>query len=354
MNGILALILSLSTPAIANDDPSSAATTTGTLSLSDAEAMEDFSRDRMRWLKPRRARLPQAPYAHTDFTAYTLEWGELQVGLMGTQAGLLPGVQAGTSTLLNLAGIPNGQLKLRALRTGPLDVAGVVTHYRNDGGLTARITNAGMMTSLRLAQPWSLHLSGSYLTGTVAGMPEVGDNLTSTVLNATGWDLQSIREGLVEEDVYLDLSAELVVVKVASDIRLNRRDSLILQGQAAVWGRVETDVGELELPAELGLDAVLEESASGPIPLSEAYTASLSWQWSWKRAYLRVGGGVSSVQGAWLMQSTEFALRFGGETKRTERHLRQGWRFNRRMLRRGADSTLAMNTPAQNDEDTTL
>ena len=104
---------------------------------------------------------------------------------------------------------------------------------------------------------------------------------------------------------------------------------------------------ELELPAELGLDSVLEKPASGPIPLSEAYTASLSWQWSWKRAYLRVGGGVSSVQGAWLMQSTEFALRFGGQTKRTERHLRQSWRFNRRVLRKGAESTIALAEPAQ-------
>ena len=347
MNGILALALGLSAAAIADDTPSPTGQTVGAFSLGDAEVMEDFSRDRMRWLKPRRARLPQTPYAHTDFTAYTLEWGELHVGLMGTQAGLLPGVQIGTSTLLNIAGIPNGQLKLRALRTGPLDVAGVVTHYRNDGGLTARITNAGLMTSLRLTQPWSLHLSGSYLTGSISGLPEPGDNITSSVLSATGWDLQSVRDDLLEQDIYLDLDAELAVVKVATDIRFNRRDSLILQGQAAVWGRVEADVGELELPSQLGLDSVLEEPSSGPIPLSEAYTASLSWQWSWKRAYLRVGGGVSSVQGAWLMQSTEFAWRFGGQTKRNERHLRQSWRFNRRMLRKGADSTIAMATPAQ-------
>jgi len=313
--------------------------------LDEALEVEDFGRRRMKWLKPKRKRLPQNPYTHTDFTAYTLEWGEVELGFMGMRAGLLPGVQVGSSPLLNAAGVYNGQLKLSALHTGPLDVAGVVTHYRHDGGLTARMTNAGLSTSIRLAQPWSLHLSGGYLTGSLAGLPEVGDTVGSTVAGMTGWDIQQYRQQVLDQGIALDVEAELITVKAATDIRFNRRDSLIIQGQAAVWGRVDASAGNLDLPDELGLDQALQTTAAGPIPLSEAYTATASWQWSWKRAYLRVGAGVSSVQGAWLMQSTEFAWRFGGKTKRDERHLRQSWRQNRRGLRRGADGTIAQAQP---------
>lgn len=310
-------------------------------SFDDAQEVETLQGSQLQWLKPRRVRLPQNPYTHTDFTAYTLEWGEMQVGLMGIRAGVLPGVQLGTSTMLNVAGIPNGQVKISAIHTGPFDLAGVVTHYRHDGGLNARITNAGLTSSIRLAKPWSLHVTGTYLTGSITGLPEVGDSLSASFMDMTGWNLQDFREDLYNQGVNLDLNAELAMIKVATDIRLNRRDSIIVQGQTAVWGRVSSDIGDVELPEELGLDTVVETEAAGPIPLSEAYSATVSWQWSWKRAYLRVGAGVSSVQGAWLMQSTEFAWRFGGETKRDERHLRQSWRDNRRGLRRGADGAVA-------------
>lgn len=309
------------------------------------EEMEDFNRRGMRWLKPKRGRLPQNPYAHTDFTAYTLEWGEVQLGLMGMRAGLLPGVQVGTSPLLNVAGLYNGQLKISAIHTGPLDIAGLVNHYRHDGGLTGRLTSGGLTTSLRILDPWSLHVTGTYLSASLSGLPEVNDTIGTTVLGMTGWDIQAYRDQALADGIALNAEAELLTVKLATDIRFNRRDSLILQGQAAVWGKIDVDAGTLELPPELGLDVVTQASEAGAIPLREAYTATASWQWSWKRSYLRVGGGISSVQGAWLMQSTEFAWRFGGETKRDERLLRQSWRHNRRGLRKGADSTVATATP---------
>jgi hypothetical protein len=346
INVLMALSLGVATAASDEDTDTAteaevdAPTVEVDFSIVEAETLEDLRRRRVRWLKPRRVRLPQNPNAHTDFTAYTLEWGEVELGFMGMRAGLLPGVQVGSSPLLNVAGVYNGQLKISAIHTGPLDVSGVVTHYRHDGGLTARMTSGGLTASVQLTEPWSLHATGSYLSGTIQGLPEVGDTISSTVLGLTGWDIDAYREEVLAQGVALDAEAEVLTLKVATDIRFNRRDSLIIQGQAALWGRVEADVGELELPEELGLDAALSASHAGAIPLSEAYMATASWQWSWKRAYLRVGGGVSSVQGAWLMQSTEFAWRFGGETRRSERHLRQSWRSNRRGLRKGADSAI--------------
>ena len=83
------------------------------------------------------------------------------------------------------------------------------------------------------------------------------------------------------------------------------------------------------------LDAALTAAqVEGAMPISQPDVASAAWQFQWKRAELRVGAGVSSVPGAWLMQSSEFAWRFGGETKRGERKLRQAWRSDKRMASR--------------------
>ena len=40
------------------------------------------------------------PYQHIDFTAYTLEWGEVQLDLNQTSIGILPRTQIGTQVLL--------------------------------------------------------------------------------------------------------------------------------------------------------------------------------------------------------------------------------------------------------------
>ena len=309
--------------------------------LDDAEVVEDLSRSDMRWMKPKRHRLPQNPYQHTDFTAYTLEWGEVELGLMSVRAGLIPNVQVGSVPLLNVMGVYNGQLKVRAIHAGPVDLALTANHYRHDGGLVGRYTAAGLTTSVQILDPWSVHLSGGYLTADVSGVPGVDGILASNIAELGGWDLEAWRQEAINQGLDLSLQAEVATARIATDIRFNRRDSLILQGQAAVWGRVHADAGDIAVPEELGLDVVLEADEAGAIPITEAFTASASWQWSWKRAYLRVGGGVSSAQGAWLMQSTELGVRLGGETRRDERHLRQSWRRNRRQLGRGADSAVA-------------
>lgn len=309
--------------------------------LEDAEAIGTLSRSEVRWLKPKRHRLPQNPYAHTDFTAYTLEQGETELGLMNVRVGLLPSVQVGSAPLLNVLGVYNGQIKLHALHAGPVDLAASMSHYRHDGGLTGRYTAASLTTSVQIRPPWSVHLSGGYLSGRLSGVPSVEGTLPSTVAELGGWDLDAWRQEAIDQGLDLNLEAEVITARFATDIRFNRRDSLILQGQAALWGSIHADAGDIAVPPELGLGSTLETDEAGAIPLSEAYSASAAWQWSGKRTYLRLGAGISSAQGAWLMQSTELGMRLGGETRREERVLRHGWRHNRRLLRQGADSTVA-------------
>ncbi|MEL6345583.1 MAG: hypothetical protein AAFV53_20915 [Myxococcota bacterium] len=338
---LLALSVWLGVAHAEDAEETSGSSATLDVDFTSAEMLGDTKARKLKWLKPKRHWLPQNPYAHTDFSAYTLETGEVEVGLMNIRAGILPNIQVGTAPLLNVAGVYNGSLKLQAIHGERIDLSGQATHYRHTGGLQGQYTVAGLTTSVRILEPWSIHLTGSYLSARVSGLPDVDGLIGQAVSQYTGYDLQAWRDEAVAQGLALSLDAEAVTAKVATDIRLNRRDSLIIQAQAVLWGSADAQAaaGELDLPPVLGIPDTVDFDEAGMVPLSQAYMASASWQWSWKRAYLRVGAGVSSVQGAWFVQSTELAWRFGGETRRHERQLRTAWRKNKRKLRRGADAT---------------
>lgn len=307
-----------------------------------AQAPTDISAAQLDWLRPSPRNLPQNPYGHVDFTAYALEWGEVQVGLANIHAGILPRVQLGTSPMLNAIGLYNGTAKVNLLRLGPVDLAARADHYRYPlGDMKGDYTAAGGTLSTRILPSWSLHLTGQYATMGMEGLPDTS-SISPIVYLFTGADLDVWREEAAAQGLSVQIDGEAVTAKVATDIRFNRRDSLIIQGQAMVWGSVVSgSTGDLEIPPILGLDEALSYEAEGMIPLGSSYTASMAWQWSWKRSYLRLGVGHSSVSGAWLLQSTEYAMRFGGKTRRGEARMRRGWRNNRKELRNGGDSAVA-------------
>lgn len=302
---------------------------------SEAQGLDEPDKKLWRFMKPKRARLPQNPYASTDFTAYTLELGETKLGLAAITVGVLPRVQIGTVPTLDVLGVYNAQAKFNLLRAGPVDLAVGGSHYQLPvGDFTGHQSNVSSTLSVQITKPWSLHIGGSYATLGAQGTPDLGE-VSPLILTAAGNPDLSTAQGYVDQATNhtpVDAKARTASVRVATDVRLNRRDSIVLQGSAMVWGDVDTGVDPADLPPILGLDAALAATqVEGALPISQTYVASAAWQFQWKRAELRVGAGVSSVPGAWLMQSTEFAWRFGGETKRTERKMRQAWRNDKRM-----------------------
>ena len=53
-----------------------------------AEALQPLNKRLYRWLRPDRGDLGQVPRAQTDFTAYTVEFGEVKMGLAHITAGI--------------------------------------------------------------------------------------------------------------------------------------------------------------------------------------------------------------------------------------------------------------------------
>ena len=312
--------------------------------LSSATAPAPIGARQLDWLEPKRSQLDQNPYGSTDFTAYTLELGEWRIGLGSVGVGALPRTHLSVSPPLYALGIVNGAAKVNLVRVGPVDLALGGQAYRLAiGEFSGRQLGAGAMSSVRLTAPWSLHVGGQFNLFSATGLPDLSD--PPLLLGLVAPDLANYQEQVsgVVGGAPLDVAARSVTMKVATDVRLNRRDSLVLQASGMVWSDVDSDVSEEQLPPLMNLDKAL--AGSSATPLRDSYVASLAWQFSWKRADLRVGGGVSSVPGAWLLQSTELAWRLGGPTRSSERRMRATWRENRRDALRGASHGGAPTAP---------
>lgn len=301
------------------------------------------------FLKPRRSELPQYPYAQTDFTAYSLEFGEFKVGLASITAGVLPRLQVGTIPAFWLLRIPNVNAKFNALRLGPLDVAVTAMGGQlNVGdGFTVTRAEAGALTSLILTDPWSIHAGASYGVIQMHGEPDLSKlSFLVDPLDRFGLDTyyELLKDQLDSNEVAFDLDSRTVSARVATDYRFNRRDSLILQGSAVVgrevdWGYTLTQDGESTrydqpldadlLPEILGIQEFFTE---GERPLAATYSVSASWQWAWRHLDLRLGLGWSAIQPQWLLQAVELDYRFGGKTRNEERRIRKYWRKDRKNI----------------------
>ena len=103
------------------------------------------------WLEPKRSKLPQVPHAQTDFTAYTLEWGETKIGLASITVGALQKTQIGTIPVLDFLGLYNGHIKVNAIQTGRYAL-GLGSHYfgLNAGEMNASSFGLNLIQSIEL------------------------------------------------------------------------------------------------------------------------------------------------------------------------------------------------------------
>jgi len=311
--------------------------------FSETDAAPTVTVEQQKFLKPKRQRLPQNPYAQVDFTAYTLEWGETKLGIAGIHFGLAPRVQIGSQPVLNLVGLYNGTAKFNAVRAGPLELAlSYQGYYMPLGEFEGAYHGAGALTSMRLTVPWTLHIGAQYGQIELDGIPDRPPAIMQSYIDT---DLMSAyATQLVEQGVDPHVEAQGVLLKVTTDLRFNRRDSIVLQGQSFTWGRVDADLGSdvsglasevlgQIVPGASGANFSAEQQFS----LTEAYVLTVSYQMSWEKMDLRMGLGVADNPIPWLLQGNDVSTRFGGKTRITDRKRRKGWRLSKK----GDDHSLA-------------
>lgn len=290
--------------------------------LTEAEPLPDVSPEMVKAVQPRAADRPGIARGQLDFTAYTLEWGEVRLGVADIGVGIFPRTQLGTIPLLDVVGVPNVSAKLNAVRVGGFDMAATGGWGAlDDGSLRASYLGTGVVMSMQLAKPWSIHGGVSWLQLTAEGTPQL-DAVALMLGQSTGVPIHNDIVGIAEGALALDSEVQTVTVRAATDVRLNRRDSIILQGEATIWS-------SLDLPA-FAEGIVADEE--GFIPVTDAYSASLAWQFSFRHLELRAGVGISSIPGAWLLNSVDLAYRFGGPTRSDEHKRLTTWKKNRRAV----------------------
>jgi hypothetical protein len=289
--------------------------------IAQAQQAPEVTTGQLNWLKPRLKALPPNPYAHTDFTAYTLDWGEVKLGLNNVQVGFLPRTQVGTSVPLDVIGVYNGNVKVNPLRRGPvaLSLEGAFYRYTQTDFL-AQYWNAGGTLSFVVTPKVGIHVGAAYWSIELDGKAEAGQLHPMLSL--------ADQIGAIPEVNYL---GDATSVDLAVDFRLNRRDSLILQASSVVW-MADRSPDQAWLPPTVAQYAAMTDGEWSPL---NTYRASVAYQMDLKRLSLRAGVGISRPRAAWALTTFEVAYRFGGKTKRDERHQRATWRENRRDARRG-------------------
>ena len=124
----------------------------------------------------------------------------------------------------------------------------------------------------------------------------------------------------VQESVNYDRQENILAVNLASDIRLNRRDSIILQGNFTSSSNdgtgLQADVEGINLSLDSDdISSPLFQFLLAPEANQINYGASIAYQASFKRAYMKLGLGYSSIPSSWILQTIDFTWRFGGQTK---------------------------------------
>ena len=287
--------------------------------LSTAVRAPTIDKKELRRPKPSPFHLPAHPRAQVDFTAYTLEFGEVKLGVSNITVGIIPHVQAGTSVLLDVLGIPNVQAKVHVTEKGPWDLAGWVEYdrlVRSD--FDATLLTGGGIFSYQAAPPLGLHLGASYTSGEISG------DISLDTIDQLLWFLDSGAEA-VPDHGGSQLKVQTVNARLAADIRFNRRDAIVFQASGTIHSKLDRDEA-LFVPSFLGLEDAME--LDGFVNPFEAGMASVAWQFTWENWEARVGAGLSSIPGAWILNTWELSYRFGGPTRGREGRMLETWEKN--------------------------
>ena len=257
----------------------------------------------------------------------------MEVGLAGVSLGLAPRVQVGTQPLLDLLGVYNATAKINVLRAGPMDLGlqgGI--NLLPLGDFLGSYQSAGLMGSWVLTEAWSIHGGGQMGFLAMDGIPTKPPALIGGYVPQDS--LEKWAAEASESGVDPSVRARGVLVRAATDVRFNRRDSLVLQAQAMTFGSLNATAGDIPASAREQIELVIPGfngslETESRFNVLEAYVVTLSYQMSFRRLDLRMGGGSSPSTLAWVLQANDISTRFGGATRMKERRSKRGWKKNK-------------------------
>lgn len=269
-----------------------------------------------------RGALPPDARRNVRESAHVLGHGELLLGTDGVAVGVLPSVQLSTQALLDVVGWFNGGVKVEAVRGRHLSLsvqgAGAAASW---GEMQGRHLDVGSTASLTLSPGVSLHGGARYGVLSMEGVPtDLPPVLAEWVPMEALWGAASASQaaGLVPR-VY----ERHTEVRGAAEVRINRRDSLVLCGAWTVWGQNGTDL-LTTVPGSEPLEPLAQQAVDWAEGLGRTGNrrVSLSYRIAFGNADVRLGAGLSDQPGVWAPDANGVNLRAFGEARREDRRLR--------------------------------
>jgi len=254
-----------------------------------------------------------------DYTAWTLRPGELRVGLVDLDMGLLPRLTVSTQPLLDVLRVGNGTLKLGVVDNGHgtgLALEGGMYRMRA-GDFHLDHARVGLRGSTHLGH-LALHAGGDLSHLQTSGSPDLQalSPLVTQLFDPAS--LATAQAELLANPVALDSQVSSLTVRGAVELPLSAHHSLVAQGAMVVARQAQT-AGDMKvvvasLPDSLQANQLLV-SSTNPGEVDSRW-ASIGWRASWRNLQLRVGIGTSSTPLAWILPSTELSWRMGGREPR--------------------------------------
>ena len=246
---------------------------------------------------------------------------------MSQRYGLLDNLQIGTQVVPALLGAANLQAKVTAIQTKRLDVAVDGGIYFVDlgrfagplgfeGGFDATVTapRLGFRASWMISRRLSLHVgSGGYF---VAARGQVGaSDLATVVARLSGASIEDKLHEVIGDgsDVFAKVNLVLPQTRLSVDYRFNRRDSLILSTNAfpALTGQLNAGAETTVSGSGVSVEGGAYVRVRTPLPGTLASLTTLSWQFDWRRANLRLGIPLNPTNPLAWTQAVDFNLMFG-------------------------------------------
>lgn len=222
----------------------------------------------------------------TDWTAYTLNQNQFQMGLFSLEYGIFDQLMVGTYTVPWVAyavtgkTVVNGLIKVRPLTIGNFTMAGratvfyvnaqdvTVPDFIEHGNVKATFVPLTLAASYAFSSAWNLSLEGTF----VKIFADADGNVQSSDFSGTG----------AHEN--LQIASQL-------ELRLSRVVALTLRGRWVPWASATA----IETTATLDSGGQLELQAAATTPITNAWAVIPGVALSWGVFNLQVGLGYGNV-----------------------------------------------------------
>ncbi|MEO0600447.1 MAG: hypothetical protein AAF211_03370 [Myxococcota bacterium] len=260
-------------------------------------------------------------------TAYTVEQFGWQIGPLAQKFGVLDNLQIGTQTVPWLLGAPNLQGKLTAIQLEKFDLAldaGIyfidLGRYANtlgyEEGFDANVTapRLGFRGSWVVSRRLSVHFGAGAYFARARGQVGLSD-LATTVSTLAGADIEEELRAVLGDstDVLADIRLAMPQYRFSVDFRLNRRDSIVFTSNAflALTGQLNAGAESTASDGAVLVEGGAYARVTTPLPQTLGTLTTLSWQFDWRRATLRLGIPLDPTNPIAWTQAVDFYLMFG-------------------------------------------